>query len=421
MTAARRDTTSLELLTIGTELLLGFTLDTNSAHIGRTLAHHGIRVTRRTSVGDTPEAIRTALAEALDRSGAVLTTGGLGPTRDDITRDAVAEVVGMPLEFDEAVWQMLLKRFERFGRVPAAINRVQAMVPRGATVLPNQWGSAPGLWIESPRGLVIMLPGVPIEMVNLLEHEVLPRLRPGAGNLVIRSATVRTTGIAESTLAERIGELEDALAPLGLAYLPGIEGVDLRLTAWQLPEEEAAARLQDGVARLQEVVGEFAYGEGEADLAGVVLDRLREKGLHLAVAESCTGGLLAGRLTDVPGASEVFLGGVVAYANAAKEALLMVPNETLTTHGAVSAETAEAMARGAAARLGAEVAASVTGIAGPGGGTPEKPVGTVWFGYAVRGEVASEKRKFVGTRAEIRARAAQAALQGVLRFVKREA
>lgn len=407
----------LELVTIGTELLLGFTIDTNSAHIGRFLSDRGIRISRRTSVSDEPAAIRDAVGAALARTGTVLTTGGLGPTRDDISRQVVAELLGMPLVFDESVWQALLERFARFDRVPAESNRGQAMVPTGGTILTNRWGSAPGLWLESPRGLVIMLPGVPVEMRKLLEHEVAPRLADRSTGLVIRSATLRTSGVPESTLAERIGSLEDELVPLGLAYLPGTSGVDLRLTAWQLPPGEADTRLRDGLDRLREAAGPCVYGEGDDDLAAVLLDLLRSKRLHLALAESCTGGLVAERVTAIPGSSDVLLGGIVAYVNEAKIALLQVPPEVVTGHGAVSAETAEAMVRGARAKFGADVAVAITGIAGPGGGTPEKPVGTVWFAFAVGERVDSLMGRFVGSRGEIRARAAQAALMGVYQRV----
>ncbi len=413
-------TTELELVTIGTELLLGFTIDTNAAFIGQFLSARGIRISRRTSVGDDPAAIRDAVCEALGRTGTVLTTGGLGPTRDDISREVVARLLEMPLAFDASVWQALVERFARLGRVPAETNRTQAMVPTGGTVLTNRWGSAPGLWLASPRGLVIMLPGVPAEMRKLLEHEVAPRLASHSTGLVIRSATLRTTGVPESTLAERIASLEDELTPLGLAYLPGATGVDLRLTAWRLPTEEADARLRGGLDRLREVVGPCVYGEGDADLAATLLDLMRTKELHLALAESCTGGLVAGRLTEIPGSSDVVVGGMVAYANQAKIDLLQVPSEVIAKHGAVSAETAAAMARGAQARFGAEVAIAVTGVAGPGGGSPEKPVGTVWFAFAVGERVESVMARFVGSRSEIRARAVQAVLFGAWRRVLKD-
>jgi nicotinamide-nucleotide amidase len=406
---------NLELITIGTELLLGFTLDSNGAEIAKALAAIGVRTVRRTSVGDRSEEIREAVAEALRRTGVVMTTGGLGPTKDDVTKRAVAELFQAPLDFDERVWADLLARFARLLRTPAASNRSQAEVPRGATVLRNRWGTAPGLWLEGAPGLVIMLPGVPSEMRKLLEHEVAPRLAARAGSSVIRSLVVRTTGIPESTLAERIGNVEEEIAPLTLAYLPGLEGVDLRLSAWQMTPAEADERLGLAAQLLRQRAGDHVYGEGQADLAAVVLERLRARGLRLAVAESCTGGLIGARLTEIPGSSDVFIGGLVTYSNEMKTALLGVPPELIAAHGAVSEPVAAAMAQGAVERLAVPVAVSVTGIAGPTGGSEGKPVGTVCFGFAYDGRSETRRTVFPGNRHEIRARAAQAALFLVLR------
>ena len=405
---------NVELITIGTELLLGFTVDTNSAFLGQALSAAGAHIVRRTSVGDEPDRIRAAVDEALQRSGFVITTGGLGPTRDDMSKHVVAELLGLSLQFDDAVWDAVLARYRRFGRVPAESNRSQALVPAGAVALPNQWGTAPGLWIDSPRGTVVMLPGVPLEMRMLTEHEVMPRLRERATGTVIRSATLRTCGIPESTLAERIGELEDTLAPLTLAYLPGTGGVDLRLTAWNMTPADATHALHHGIEQLRARALEWAYGEGEADLAEVVLQQLRTSGRQLAVAESCTGGLLGARLTNVPGGSDVFLGGSIAYANAVKESLGVSP-ELIAVHGAVSGEVAAAMAAGIAATTAAEVSVAITGVAGPAGGSEEKPVGTVWFGFSVDGVVEVQRSVFGGTRVEIRERAVQSALLGLWR------
>ena len=411
----------IELVTIGTELLLGFTVDTNGAEIARALAGVGVRVTRRTAVPDTPEAIGAAVREALGRTGAVITTGGLGPTRDDVSKKAVAELFGAPLRFDDSVWENLVERFRRFGRVPVASNRGQAEVPEGAVVLRNQWGTAPGLWMEGTPGLVVMLPGVPYEMRMLLQHEVLPRLAASGGDRVIRSLVVRTTGIPESTLAERLGEIEREIAPLSLAYLPGVEGVDLRLSAWALPGDDADRRLRESAGLLASRAGEHVYGVGEADLAAVVLEAARSRGLRLGTAESCTGGLVGGRLTDIPGSSSVYVGGVICYANELKTGLLDVPPELLAAHGAVSEPVAIAMARGAVARLGVDLAVSVTGIAGPDGGSRDKPVGTVWFGLADGSGAEARRSVFGGGRHEVRARAAQAALYLLLRRLRREA
>lgn len=401
---------NIELVTIGTELLLGMTVDTNGAEIARELAGRGVRVTRRTSVADRSEEIHAAVSEALRRTGAVLTTGGLGPTRDDITKNVVATLFDAPLEFDHSVWGSLLARFARLDRKPAESNRSQAEVPRGATVLPNRWGTAPGLWLEGGPGLVIMLPGVPLEMRRLLEHEVLPRLAQRGNQSVIRSFLVRTSGIPESSLAEQIGEIETEIAPITLAYLPGLEGVDLRLSAWGLASEDADRRLHAAAVLLRDRAGENVYGDGDCDLAALVLEQARSRGLRLAVAESCTGGLLGARLTEVPGSSDVFVGGVIAYDNALKVGVLGVSESLLQEHGAVSEPVARALAEGASERFGVSAAISITGVAGPGGGTPEKPVGTVWLGCALEGTVETRRSLFPGTRHEVRARAAQAAL-----------
>jgi nicotinamide-nucleotide amidase len=400
----------IELVTIGTELLLGLTVDTNGAEIARALAARGIRVSRRTSVADRPDEIRAAVTEALQRTGAVLTTGGLGPTRDDVTKKVVAELFGAPLEFDQSVWADLLERFARLQRKPAASNRSQAEVPRGATVLRNRWGTAPGLWLEGGPGLAIMLPGVPFEMRKLVEHEVVPRLAAKAGSSVIRSLVVRTSGLPESSLAERIGEIETEIAPLTLAYLPGLDGVDLRLSAWDLAPDEADRRLRLAGDLLRARAGESVYAEGEGDLATLVLEQARTRGIRLAVAESCTGGLLGARLTEIPGSSDVFVGGVIAYDNEVKVELLGVSAALVAEHGAVSEPIVRAMAQGAAQRFGVPAALAVTGIAGPGGGSPEKPVGTVWIGCVLRDDVEARRIMFPGNRHEIRARAAQAAL-----------
>ncbi len=400
----------LELVTIGTELLLGFTLDTNGAEIARALAGQGIRIARRTAVGDREDEIRDAVALALRRTGAVITTGGLGPTRDDITKRIVAELFGTPLEFDERIWASLLHRFARAGRTPVASNRTQAEVPRGATVLTNRWGTAPGLWMEGAPGLAILLPGVPTEMRKLLQHEVLPRLAGRGNGGSIRSITIRTTGIPESTLAERMGEIETEVAPLSLAYLPGLEGVDLRLTAWNLSADEAEHRLRVGAELLRQRAGSHLYGQGDEDLAALVLDAARARRLHIATAESCTGGLVGERLTEIPGSSEAYIGGVVCYDNALKISLLGVPPAMIDAEGAVSEAVARAMAEGARDRFGVDLSVAVTGIAGPGGGTPTKPVGTVWLALAHPGETVARRSLFLGSRHDIRQRAAQGAL-----------
>ena len=407
----------LEVITIGSELLLGQIVDTNAAELGRALAGAGAEVVRHLSVPDRAEAIRAAVRESLDRTGFVITTGGLGPTRDDMTKLEVAALFEKPLRLDEGVLRALEERFRRLGRPMPAVNRTQAEVPEGATVLPNPRGTAPGLWVEDRGRVVVMLPGVPSEMRGLLAEEVLPRIAQRSAGQVVRSRTVRTTGIAESALAERVGAIEEAIAPLTLAYLPSTEGVDLRVTAWGLRVDDAERGLAAAVATLRERAGDHGYGDDGTDLAAVVLERLRARKARLVVAESCTGGLLGSRITAVPGASDVFIGGVVAYDNVVKSGMLDVPPELLERHGAVSEEVVSAMAQGVQRQFAVDAALAITGIAGPSGGTPEKPVGTVWMAARLGTEARTLKRIFPGDRGEIRARAAQAALDLLRRLI----
>jgi nicotinamide-nucleotide amidase len=410
----------LEVLTIGTELLLGYTVDTNAAELGRALAAAGAEITRRTTVADRPEAIRAGVAEALDRAGFVITTGGLGPTRDDMTKTVVAELFGKRLVLDERLLAGIQARFDRLGRTMPAINRTQAEVPEGAVILPNARGTAPGLWVEDAGGrVVVLLPGVPREMRGLLVEEVLPRIvaRQGGERRVVLSRTVRTTGVSESALAERVGPIEPDIAPLTLAYLPSVQGVDLRVTAWGLELKDAEAQLADVVRRLKAAVGEHGYGEEDADLAAVLLEALRTGRHRLAVAESCTGGMVGERITNIPGASDTFIGGVVAYADVIKTAALKVPLETLEAYGAVSEETVRAMAEGAQRLFSADCTIAVTGIAGPGGGTLEKPVGTVWLAARVHTATRVLQRVLPGDRDEVRRRAAQAGLDLLRRLL----
>ena len=408
----------LEVVTIGSELLLGQVVDTNAAELGRALAAAGAEVVRHVSVADRPEAIRAAVAESLERTGFVITTGGLGPTRDDMTKVEVAAIFGTPLKLDETVLRSLEERFRRLGRTMPAVNRTQAEVPEGATVLPNPRGTAPGLWVEDGAGrVVVMLPGVPSEMRGLLAEEVLPRISQRSGGSVVRSRTVRTTGIAESALAERVGAIEEEIAPLTLAYLPSTEGVDLRVTAWGLREEDAERRLAAAIATLQDRAGDHRYGDDGTDLAAVVLERLRARRARLVVAESCTGGLLGARITAVPGASDVFIGGVVAYDNVVKSGTLDVPPELLERHGAVSEQVVSAMAHGVQRQFAVDAALAITGIAGPTGGTADKPVGTVWMAARLGSEARAVKRIFPGDRGDIRARAAQGALDLLRRLM----
>lgn len=421
--------TRVELITIGDELLLGFTIDTNAAHIARTLAAAGIEIVRRTTVGDDPDGIAMAVREALDRTGAVITTGGLGPTSDDLTKPSIAGIFGRKMKLDPEIATALEQRWR--ARFPTSSyppsNRMQAEIPEGAQVLTNRHGSAPGIWLEDEKGRwVAMIPGVPREMRGMLAEEVLPAIRARAKDAasVVLSATLRLTGIAESAVGDLLGlhflgEPGSELGSLPLAYLPGVAGVDLRVTARGLPRAEAENLVKQAILKLRARVSAYVYGEDDADLAAVVLDKLRALGLKLAVAESCTGGMLGERITSIPGSSDVFLGGVIAYHNDVKVKSLGVRAEDIGRYGAVSEQVALQMASGVRERMGADVGVAVTGIAGPGGGTTDKPVGLAWIG--VHGSVAKARRfHFGGDRVEIRQRAAQAALEMVRRTLSND-
>lgn len=410
--------TRVELITIGDELLLGFTVDTNGAHLSRELAAIGGDVRRRTTVGDDADAIAAAVREGLERSGGVITTGGLGPTSDDRTKQAIATLFGREMRADEEHVAWMRERWrERWGREMPESNVHQAMIPDGARKLVNNHGSAPGIWLEDERGRwVAMLPGVPREMRGMLADTLLPLLRQRFGDgRVVRSLTLRTTGLAESLLADKLDPLLGQLADVSLAYLPSADGVDLRLTARRVDPAVADAALQRAAALLRDQLPDAVYGEDSADLAAIVLDLCRARTLSVAVAESCTGGLLGARLTATPGSSDVFVGGVIAYDNEVKRALLGVSEDDLRAHGAVSDPIVRQMAAGARARTAANVGIAITGVAGPGGGTADKPVGTVWIAVDDRGAVEAKLFRLFGDRGEIRHRAAQAALEMVRR------
>jgi nicotinamide-nucleotide amidase len=415
----------VELITIGDELLLGFTIDTNGAFLARKLAERGIGVVRRTAVGDTIDAIVAAVAESLDRTGAVITTGGLGPTSDDLTRDAIARVFGRELRVDDAHLAWMRERWKkRFGRDMPASNRRQAMIPDGARKLDNKHGSAPGVFIEDDRRrFVVMLPGVPRELRGMTDDTLIPLLADrgcGAGGECIKSLTLRTTGIAESLLADRLTHVipSEARNPeLSLAYLPGVDGVDLRMTVRAADARASDALLESVADAIRGVVGESIYGTNDDDLAAVLLGVCRAKTMHIAVAESCTGGLLGARLTAIPGSSDVFVGGVIAYSDDVKVRELGVSQRDIEAHGAVSEEVVRQMALGAQKKFGVDVALAITGVAGPGGGTPEKPVGLVWICAAIRDRVEPRKIQSWGDRQEIRYRAAQAAMELARRLI----
>jgi nicotinamide-nucleotide amidase len=415
---------SVEILTIGTELVTGLIVDGNAAHIARVLSENGFEVARTGSVADDRARMKDAMRGALERSGTLVCSGGLGPTADDFTRDVAAEVFGRKLVRDQALVDGLRERFARRGITPMPeTNLVQADVPEGATVIPNALGSAPGLWIEDGARLIVLMPGVPKEMQRMLAEEIIPRLQaragtPPHGRSVIRSRILRTTGIGESALADKVGKLNGVLSDkLTLAWLPTLSGSDLRLTAWNMPESEADAALAKAADAIRPKLGHWYYGEGDEDLAEKVLALLEKERARISVAESCTGGLLGQRLTAIPGCSSWFFGGVIAYDNNVKLDFLGVSSETLATFGAVSEEVAREMAEGAARAMRTEAAIAITGIAGPDGGSESKPVGTVWIGIRWRDTTRAFHHVFPGDRDDVRGRAAQWSLDYLRRMI----
>jgi nicotinamide-nucleotide amidase len=414
----------IEVVTIGDELLLGYTLDTNAAHLARELAAIGVEIVRRSTCGDQADSIAAAVGEAVERSGAVITTGGLGPTSDDLTKASIAALFGRQMVLDDEHLAWMRERWaKRWPERPMPeANIQQAMIPQGARKLANHHGSAPGIWLEDARGRwVAMLPGVPREMRGMLTDTLLPIIVERLGDVrrVVRSRTLRTTGVAESLVAEQVASIAGGIGNVELAYLPTADGVDLRETVRDAAPDDADARLQHAATCLRGALGPAIYGEGNADLAAVVLDQCRTRGLTLGVAESCTGGLLGARLTAIPGSSAVVRGGVIAYDDAVKRDLLGVPEAVLHEHGAVSEPVVRGMATGARAALQVDVALAITGIAGPGGGSAEKPVGTVWIAVDLQGAVESRLLRLWGDRAEIRHRSAQSAMELLRRMLER--
>ena len=414
---------SVEIVTIGTEILLGQLVDTNSAHVARTLADHGVDVYAKHSVGDNTDRLAAMLTAALERADGAITTGGLGPTVDDLTKDAVARAVGKKLVLHEPSLHAIEERFRSFGRTMTENNRRQAYLPEGCVVLDNPHGTAPGFVALRDDGrFVACMPGVPREMKPMLAERLIPWLVQRFGlREAIYTKTLHTVGIGESDLDRRIEDLFRTLENPKIAVLAHGFRVDVKVMAKADSREHADAMIEPVAAELRARIGNGYYGDDDMTLAGAIVARLAERGLTLATAESCTGGAVADAIVGVAGASAAFRGGVVAYANEVKIDLLNVPERTLESTGAVSEETAVAMARGARARLGADVVLATTGVAGPSGGTQEKPVGLVWFALAF-GDVEIETRRltFPGNRADIRERATVAALGLLWRRIERD-
>lgn len=401
-----------EILSVGTELLLGQITDTNASYLGRTLAALGIDLYYKSTVGDNEGRVIDTIARARDRADLIITSGGLGPTEDDLTKEAIAAVFEEELLTDEPSLERIRSFFARRGSVMAPRNAKQALIYRHGRMIPNPNGTAPGALLEKDGKIVISLPGPPNEMIPMVENHVVPFLteRISGQRQYLVTRVFRFVGIGESAIEERVQDLIHGTNPT-LAPLAHTGEVHLRAGAKAASPEEAEALIRPLEEELRRRVGRFLYGINETTLEEAVVRQLTERGLTLACAESCTGGMLGARLTSISGSSNAFLGGVISYSNDAKERMLGVDRALLDAHGAVSAPVAEAMARGARERLGADFGVSITGVAGPEGGTPQKPVGLVYIALAGPHGIRTTENHFIGIRADVRRRSSQVALQ----------
>lgn len=383
----------VHLLTVGDEILIGQIVDTNSVWMAQQLNLIGAHIVKKTSIGDTLETIRAEVGEALaSEADIVLMTGGLGPTKDDLTIEALAGFFGVELIFDQATYDRIVRAFEKRGIPLRESHRAQCYLPANATILPNKMGTAPGTWYEHNGKVLVSMPGVPYEMEYLMEHEVIPRLKQRFKGKAIAHRTILTVGTGESEIASRIEAFEDSLPTnIKLAYLPNLGQVRLRLTGTSDDEHTLNQLLDQKTAQLEALIPEIIFGHEKEELEEVIGRMLCEHELRLGVAESCTGGYIAHRITSVSGSSQYFMGGLVPYTNQLKMKLLGVKSETLDTHGAVSEQTVIEMVQGALPLLGVDIAIAASGIAGPTGGTPEKPVGLVWLAVGNKDVIVTKK------------------------------
>ena len=372
-----------DIITIGDEILIGQIVDTNSAWIAARLGEIGVSIRRKYSIGDRREEIIDAVEESLAKSELVIITGGLGPTKDDITKRVLAEIFHSPMVCDQETYERVERMMTARGIAFNDLNKGQAMVPECCTVLANHKGTAPGMWFEREGRVVVSLPGVPFEMEALMLESVLPKVREHFDLAAVVHKTAITYGLAESMMAEHIAAWEDALPPhLHLAYLPSPSQLRLRLSAYDMDKAQAEREIDEQFEQLLPLLGDYFVGWGDTTVQSAVAEMLLAKGATLSAAESCTGGALSAKFTAMSGASEYFWGGVVSYDNSVKENVLGVSRSNLDTYGAVSEQVARQMAEGVRRVCGTTYGIATTGIAGPSGGTPDKPVGTVWMAVA---------------------------------------
>jgi len=401
-----------EIITIGDEILIGQIIDTNSAWIAEQFNRNGIEIYQITSVHDDKEHILEALKKAEEKVDFVILTGGLGPTKDDITKQVLCEYFNTKLVFHDSTFEHIKQRFKNRKIDLNKLNRDQALVPENCTVIPNKAGTAPGMWFEKNDTIFISVPGVPFEMKNLVENEILPRLQENSKTKAIYHKTVLTQGLPESMLAGKIEKWENSLPEnIKLAYLPNPMAVRLRLSAIGKDKNQLKKLVNAEIEKLRKIIPENIFGYDTDTLAGVIGGLLKENGKTLAVAESCTGGYISHLITSVPGSSDYFRGAITAYSNEIKGKMLGVKPKTLKKKGAVSEQVAREMVLGIKSAMSTDYAVATTGIAGPDGGTTEKPVGTVWIAVAGQNEVMAKKYIFGDNRERNIFRSSQTALQ----------
>ena len=383
---------NVNIVTIGDEILIGQIIDTNSAWMGQQLNLVGAKVSAIHSVSDTKEGIINALENGLKQADVVLLTGGLGPTKDDITKKTIADYLGTTLVFHQPTWEVIEGMFKRWGRSTTPAHKAQCLMPANAQVLRNKKGTAPGMWFEINGKIVVSMPGVPHEMKYLMEFEVIPKLVKHFPGKPIAHRTILTVGEGESRLAARLEAIESSLPSfVKLAFLPSLGNVRLRLSAIAENGEDIESILNEKAKAIEAEIPEFIYGYGTETLEEAIGKLLKKRGLTLATAESCTGGFLAHKITKVPGSSRYYKGSIIAYANETKQQQLGVKRATLEKHGAVSEATVKEMVGGVLKALNTDIGISISGIAGPGGGTPEKPVGTIWLAIGNKDYIETKK------------------------------
>ena len=402
-----------EIVSVGTELLLGSIVNKNAATIAGRLSECGIKCFRQTTVGDNPRRLEALLEEIFKRADMIIATGGLGPTRDDITKEIACRYLGMPMEVHEESLEQIKGYLHHQNRELSPENLKQAYFPKEAIVLKNEKGTAPGCILEKAKKRIILLPGPPLEMEPMLEESVMPYLRKFHTG-IYKSRTIRLIGIGESTLARQLRQMIDHQTNPTIALYAGEGEASVRITAAADDESEALALIRPVEEEITNSLAEYIYGYDEQTLESRLVNLLTRKKLTIATAESCTGGLLSSRIVDCPGASNVFMGGFITYSNAEKIKRLDVSPKTLEKHGAVSSRTAVEMARGAAHAVDTDIGIATTGIAGPSGGTPEKPVGTVFIGLYYRGQSDARRFLFKGDRKKVRLRTYKHAIKLLL-------